>query len=138
MKNRLSLLSCILVCLALLAHRLIYPLDPGKPLKVTDWDALGYYMYLPAIALYHDATKLEWFGDIDKKYAVSGGSLYQANKHTNGKYVFKYLGGVALIQAPLFAVAHLVAPATGYSCCGMYCCATLLMRPWQLHYWQSA
>lgn len=114
MKNRLSLLACILVSIMLLAHRLIYPWEQDKPLKVTDWDALGYYMYLPAIALYHDATKLEWFENIDKKYAVSGGSLYQANKHTNGKYVFKYLGGVALIQAPLFVVAHLAAPATGY------------------------
>lgn len=114
MKNRLSLLSCILVSIILLAHRLVYPLEPGKPLMVTDWDALGYYMYTPAIGLYHDATELQWFDAIDKKYAVSGGALYQANKHTNGKYVFKYLGGVALMQAPLFLIAHLAAKGTGY------------------------
>jgi len=81
---------------------------------VTDWDALGYYIYLPAIFIYEDVTKLNWFSDIDKRYSVSGGQFYQVRKHDNGNYVFKYLGGVSIIQSPFFFLGHFMAKITGY------------------------
>src|SRR5687767_9323788 len=98
MKDRFSFSACVLIALALFVHRAIYPIHSEKPLMVTDWDALGYYMYLPAIIIYDDVAQLHWFDSVNRKYAVSGGSLYQANKTDNGNYVCKYLGGVAIIQ----------------------------------------
>lgn len=81
---------------------------------VTDWDALGYYMYLPGLFIYNDLAQLNWMDSIDKKYAVTGGELYQAGKQDNGKYVFKYLGGIAILQSPFFLVGHFIAKNTGY------------------------
>ena len=73
---------------------------------VTNWDGLGYYMYLPSGFIYNDYSKLEWLPEMDKKYHLTEGQMYQANKAKNGNYVNKYLGGVAILQAPLFGIAH--------------------------------
>ncbi len=104
-----------------MAVRLFYT-EAGAtgPLKVTTWDALGYYMYLPAKHIYHDEQDLKWFAAIDSTYSLSGGELYQAFKQPDGRYVFKYLKGVSQLQLPFFAVAHWVAlhstyPADGFS-----------------------
>lgn len=84
-----------------------------RHLKVTMWDAFGYYMYLPSTFIYHDYTQLKWLDEMDKKYDLTGGELYQANKFKNGNYVNKYLGGVAIMQIPLFAIGHTIAWVTG-------------------------
>lgn len=119
MKNRYSLIACCIVSLILLQYRLSYSgLDPNYTLKVTTWDALGYYMYLPSVFIYNDATQLKWFPAIDEKYHVSGGWVYQANKYKNGKYVFKYLGGVAILEIPLFFAGHCIAKACHYEADG--------------------
>lgn len=86
-----------------------------KPFSVTTWDALGYYIYLPSIIIYDDYKNLKWFEGIDKQYQVSGGKVYQANIHKpSGNYVYKYLGGVAILELPFFLVAHWLAPKLGY------------------------
>ncbi|MEM1220546.1 MAG: hypothetical protein AAGH79_16615, partial [Bacteroidota bacterium] len=66
------------------------------------------------------ATKLDWLPAIEKEYGVSGGGFYQARKYKNGNYVFKYLGGVSLLELPFFLLGHLLAkalafPADGFS-----------------------
>jgi hypothetical protein len=87
----------------------------GKPpLKITVWDAFGYYAYLPGTLIYKDCKQLNWLTDIDKKYSVTGGNGWQAEKLPNGNYVFKYLGGVAIMQLPFFAAGHYIAGLTGY------------------------
>ncbi|MEX2483012.1 MAG: hypothetical protein WED10_00530 [Brumimicrobium sp.] len=82
--------------------------------NATTWDALGYYMYLPGTFIYKDVKQLEWFPAIDSTYNVSGGTLYQATLEEDGNYVFKYLGGVALLEIPFFAIGHLVASNSDY------------------------
>lgn len=77
--------------------------------NATTWDALGYYIYLPSIFIYEDVHDLKWFPEVDSTYQLSGGEFYQASQQENGQYVFKYLGGVSLMQAPFFAMAHLYA-----------------------------
>lgn len=105
----------------LIAVRLFYSDIGGRgPLKVTTWDALGYYMYLPAKYIYHDEKDLRWFPKMDSTYSLSGGEFYQATKHSNGNFVFKYLKGVSQLQLPFFAMAHFYAlhstyPADGFS-----------------------
>lgn len=99
--------------------RLLYSeIGAHKPLKVSTWDALGYYMYLPANYIYHDEKELKWFAAIDSTYDLSGGSLYQATRHANGHYVFKYLKGVSQLQWPFFMLAHYYALHSKYAADG--------------------
>jgi hypothetical protein len=119
-RNRFSLVALLLVCTAFICCRLMYP-GKDKPLQVTTWDALGYYLYLPAAHIYHDDTALAWFPAIDVRYNLSGGSFYQAMELPDGKKVFKYLRGVSLLQWPAFMLAHQYClqtkryPADGFS-----------------------
>lgn len=116
MRKYISLIACIVVAVVLIQQRVAYS-DVGshkRELKVTTWDALGYYMYLPGIFIHNDVTELKWFPEIDKKYSLSGGEVYQASKHKNGNYVFKYLGGVSILQAPFFAIGHIIAIQSSY------------------------
>lgn len=88
--------------------------------NATTWDALGYYMYLPSFFIYQDFENLDWFEAVDKKYELSGGELYQASLQEDSSYVFKYLGGTAMMQSPFFLIGHLAAnlsdaPADGFS-----------------------
>ncbi len=115
MKNILSLIACFIICLVLVQYRISNSdIRTHKPLKITEWDAFGYYMYLPAICIYHDVNELKWLAAIDKKYAVTGGNGYQAEKADNGNYVFKYLAGVAILELPFFLIGHQVAQQYGY------------------------
>ena len=95
MKKIISLLICCITSVVLLQYRVANSdIVAGQPpLKVTVWDAFGYYVYLPSICIYHDYTQLKWLPNIDKKYAVTGGDGYQALKLDNGNYTFKYLCG---------------------------------------------
>jgi hypothetical protein len=85
-----------------------------KPLRLTTYDAFGYYMYLPSTIIYNDATLLKWLPAIDSQYNVIGGWQYQTIKEKNGNVIFKYLGGVALMELPFFLVGHSVAKITDY------------------------
>jgi len=120
MRKSYSLIACCIISLVLLQYRISYSnFGTNKTeLKITTWDALGYYMYLPSAFIYHDATKLKWFPEIDKKYSVSGGWVYQANKCKNGNYVFKYLGGVAILETPFFLIGHWIAKNFHYEADG--------------------
>jgi len=93
-------------------------LKNGGDLKVTTWDAFGYYMYLPGTFIYNDVTELKWLDEVEKEYALTGGFLYQANIHSNGNYVFKYLGGIAVLESPFFAIGHLIALNSSYKADG--------------------
>ena len=83
-------------------------------MKVTTWDALGYYIYLPSAFIYKDITQLTWLPAIEKKYNILQGANYPATKEANGNYVMKYLGGVAIMESPFFLLARIVAPKLGY------------------------
>jgi len=122
MKHPLSFWSVLLISCTLIGYRLAYT-SSGEtlPVKVTTWDALGYYLYLPSSIIYHDDTSLQWFPAMDQKYHLSGGDVYQAQMHENGHQVFKYLRGVSLLEAPWFWLAHAYChlyssyPADGFS-----------------------
>jgi len=114
-----SIIGCCVVAVFLLYHRASHPgFGSVKPLNVTAWDAFGYYMYLPSIFIYHDMTDLEWLPEADSTYVLTGGTLYQANRKDNGNYVFKYLGGVSIMQMPLFFIGHLIALNTSFKADG--------------------
>ncbi|XZF13165.1 hypothetical protein ACTHGU_15365 [Chitinophagaceae bacterium MMS25-I14] len=153
MKNFLSLITCFIVCIVLSCFRISNPAaDTHKPLKVTTWDAFGYYVYLPSIFIYHDYKKLDWLTEADKKYQVTGGDGWQAEKLDNGNYTFKYLGGVAILEMPFFFAGDFVARHSDYAPDGFsppyqyalgfgvifYCLlATLLLRKILLLYFKD-
>ncbi len=115
LKYKLSLFACILICTVYIGHRIYYSTyNRDAKTIVTDWDALGYYLYLPATIIYQDYKQLAWFPAIDSQYHVSGGTFYQALKHENGNYYIKYLSGVALLQLPYFLTAHIYASNTSH------------------------
>ena len=116
MKKPISLFACILVCAAVFSFRMTHiSLGNNKELKLTDWDCLGYYMYLPGALIYNDISDLKWMPGIESKYhMIGGGDFYQAGKCATGHYVGKYLGGIAIMQAPFFLIAHYAAPHFGY------------------------
>jgi hypothetical protein len=144
LRNLYSILACFIIALVLCWQRVSHSGFKDATLKVTDWDALGYYMYLPGLCIYDDVSKLEWFPAIDAQYKMSGGNLYQAGKQGNDKYVFKYLGGVAILQAPFFFTAHKLASHYGYPADGFsqpyqfaiaigilfYCILSLFLLRW--------
>lgn len=82
--------------------------------NATSWDAFGYYLYLPATFIYQDVDELKWVPEIDAKYHVTGGYYYQAVPLENGNYVCKYLGGVAIMELPFFAIGHVAAGITNH------------------------
>lgn len=98
----------------MLIFRFSYPENSREGVKVTTWDAFGYYMYNPSIFIYGDVSELKWVPEIEKKYSVTGGEFYQASQLENGKYTNKYLGGVAIMQMPFFLVGHGIASITDY------------------------
>lgn len=115
-QHKLSLLSLIVICTSLFYFRIHYPNDiHTKQPKVTTWDALGYYMYLPSAFIHHDEKELKWIPGIDSMYQMSGGEFYQANRLSNGNYVNKYLMGVSILQLPWFALADFSAEKLGFA-----------------------
>ncbi|HRH03818.1 MAG TPA: hypothetical protein PLN13_12820 [Bacteroidia bacterium] len=112
MKNSLftSLNAVLLILIAALILRFCYWKNNSvNGYNATSWDAFGYYMYQPAIFIYQDIKNLEWVPQIDSTYHVSGGKFYQAQKASNGNYVFKYLGGICILQVPFFFIGHTLA-----------------------------
>ena len=112
---RLSLFAVLLTSTVLLWTRFEYSeLRGWAPMKVTQWDALGYYQYLPAIFLYDDIGRQDWVERIDSVYRMSGGSIYQVTELPNGNRATKYFGGIALMQLPFFVIGHWTAGLTGH------------------------
>ncbi|MBK8580266.1 MAG: hypothetical protein IPL86_00035 [Flavobacteriales bacterium] len=116
MGQRTSLFAVILISFVLIWTRFDYSeLRGWSPMKATQWDALGYYQYLPAIFIYEDITRQDWLGPIDSTYHVVGtGGLYQVMDLDNGNRATKYLCGVAEMQLPFFLIGHWCAGVLGY------------------------
>ncbi len=116
----ISLLACFAILIVFTGVRTDYRDVNNGTIQLTQWDGLGYYVYLPGFFIYDDLREYEWLESLDKKYGLSGGDLYQLPVQDNGYRVNKYLGGVAIMQSPLFAVGHTIArfsayPADGFS-----------------------
>lgn len=119
--NRLSLwafwLSCLLIALSSLVY---YPKwKQGNTEATISWDVSGYYLYLPAVFIYHDIRQLHWRDSIEQRYHMDPG-MGQAIQHPSGNYVMKYPMGQALQFLPWFTIAHALAvplgfPADGFS-----------------------
>ncbi len=116
-KNKYSFWACLFIFLAAscIRHHYYLKASEAKVFSHITFDAFGYYMCLPATVIYGDISSTEWIAPMHLQYGVKGGEwLYQINPSPNGKHVYKYLGGVALMQMPFFMLAHLTAASFGY------------------------
>jgi hypothetical protein len=129
MKNLKSWLACVLISMVLIFYRYQHTeLHTTIPLKVTTWDAFGYYLFLPGTFIYDDIKQYNWVDTIEEEYQVQGSSFYQVEKAPNGNLVGKYTIGVSILESPWFALGHIVAKnsrfkADGFSAPYQYCIA---------------
>jgi hypothetical protein len=84
---------------------------PWKRLEVFDWDQGGYFSYLPARFLYHDAGRPDSLAKlVEREWSPEKGphlmNSLGMSKLPNGNYITKYPMGVAVSQLPWFGLAH--------------------------------
>ncbi|UOG73835.1 hypothetical protein MTX78_17135 [Hymenobacter tibetensis] len=91
-----------------------YPPQVGRTSPVLNWDASGYYLYLPSIFVHHDLRELNFRDQLLKDYAPTP-DFYQAFRHPgSGNFVMKYPAGLAVQELPFFLAAHTLAKPLGY------------------------
>lgn len=89
-------------------------------------DEFGYYMYLPAFFIHHDLDSLNqtvstvtshsgWKGNYFSKNPLGTDVAHHIG---DGKQVIKYTCGLAILNTPLFGIAHTTAKLTGYQADG--------------------
>lgn len=82
--------------------------DTHNVLAIISWDAMGYYLYLPAHFIYHDLGYQAFAADIMREYGPSS-SFYQAFQVPGasvGRLVMKYPMGLAVLETPFFWLGH--------------------------------
>lgn len=82
-----------------------------KSSNVIKWDVIGYYGYLPALAIEKDIT-LKFINDGNEN--IYNGNYYVSIKNKHGDRVMKYTMGIAVLYAPFFFMAHSLAPTFNY------------------------
>ena len=88
--------------------------DEVKPnLRPIYWDVISYYAYLPALCIEGDLT-LSFVEDLKRSDVQEHCHRYWPETTPNGHKVIKTTMGVALMMAPFFGVAHVLAPGLGY------------------------
>ena len=90
--------------------------DTHNVQAILTWDAMGYYLYLPAHFIYHDLSHLAFIPDIMHEYGPSS-SFYQASQipgAPEGQLVMKYSMGLAVLETPFFWLGHWAAGGLSY------------------------
>lgn len=89
-------------------HFFYYPKWEKTGTEATlSWDVSGYYMYLPAIFIYHDIKNCDFREKVLKEYQPTP-DFQQAFIHEeSGSCVMKYSIGQALQFSPFFFIGHL-------------------------------
>jgi len=108
--NSITFYLCLLIGISFFFFRFLFP-----PVNILSWDVFGYYLYLPAKFIYHDAGlhDISWVKAIVEKYQCTA-TLYQLNALPEGGFVIKYSLGMALLNAPAFFAAHFLSGFLGY------------------------
>ena len=108
MKNKFSLFAlCFCYGIMIYTGFFFYPKwNKGGSEATISWDASGYYMYLPALFIYHDLRECKFQKEIGDKYSPTpnfeNARLYN---HTSGR-IMQYNCGQAIAMAPFFLVGH--------------------------------
>lgn len=86
---------------------------------VITWDAFGYYLYLPATIIHGDPllNDISWIHEEMDSRMIST-TLYQLTTSPDGKLMFFFFMGMAVMYLPFFLVAHMIALTFGYTADG--------------------
>ena len=115
MRLRPSLTMAWLLCALLLVLR-----ATEAPKYALGWDVFGYYLYLPATFI-HDDIRLQdkaWLDSLMEEYSPSS-TLYQLVDVDGGGRMIKYSMGMAVVFAPFFLLAHVLAEPLGFPADGL-------------------
>jgi hypothetical protein len=118
-----SLVVLIALFLLMVQARLWAPYwDTHNVLAILTWDAMGYYLYLPAKFIYNDLSYLRFVPDILREYSPTAGfyQAFPAPHGPEGAQVMKYTCGLAILWTPFFWLGHWAAgwlhyPQDGFS-----------------------
>lgn len=114
MKSKILLLLVSILYLYIMFNRSFVFEEKGKGIT---WDRAGYYVYLPAVFIYHDLGQLAFYKDINRDYnltlekGIYYGCYYQ---DATGKRLNKYPIGTALAQLPFFGLGHALTVMTAH------------------------
>ncbi|MBL7718857.1 MAG: hypothetical protein JNL72_08480 [Flavipsychrobacter sp.] len=115
MLSRLCCLLFAIISILVVSNKRLY----NRP--VFESDKAGYYIYLPAIFIYDDIAKLDFYNSISQKYDLAGEGNYKLAELQNGNRITKYPIGTAIFNLPFFLITHIFCtvtdlyPADGYS-----------------------
>ncbi len=90
-----------------------------KTQEVFDWDAGGYFSYLPATFLYHDSGRVDSLAHLVQLHLPPGHAPHGQldalgiRRLPNGRFLTKYSLGMAVGELPWFGGAHLFAHLHG-------------------------
>lgn len=110
MHGRLSRYALVALFAVTIAVRCSFPQR-----QVLTWDVFGYHLYLPA-AFIHDDVALKdrlWLDEVMTNRPPST-TLYQVIDGPDGGRVIRYSSGMAVLFAPFFLIAHLLAEPAGF------------------------
>ena len=113
-----SLIVLIILFLLMVQARLWAPYwDTHNVLAILTWDAMGYYLYLPAKFIYNDLSYLRFVPGILHEYSPTGGfyQAFPAPHGPDGAMVMKYTCGLAILWTPFFWLGHVAAGWFGYA-----------------------
>jgi hypothetical protein len=84
------------------------------------WDGFGYFLYLPLLFVHNDLGMTDP-GIVQGMFAAytPSDTFYQAHLSPTGAWVIRYTPGLAVLHAPGFVVAHLLASALGFPADGL-------------------
>ena len=107
--SNLSINRFLILCFFVMSAFVVVERNWIKTLYPIQMDANGYYIYLPAIFIYNDLGKLDFVNKFPKQFDRK----YFLYPSQNGGYLTKYSPGIAILELPFFAVAHVLAPVFG-------------------------
>jgi len=108
MRSRLLILFYAVICIIVVFN------EDKQDKNQFSSDVCGYYLYLPAVFIYHDLEHLGFYDSVDATYGHLFLVRYSLHD-VNGKVLDKYPVGVAFFELPLFLVAHVYTHIiTGY------------------------
>jgi hypothetical protein len=112
--KKLSLLTLIVTCSIIS----IYRINIVNKNEIS-WDVLGYYLYLPAAFIHHDAmlNDISWLEKLNSEKNLAG-TLYMVSQNKKGEPVYFFLMGMALFYLPFFLLAHAFASLLGFAADG--------------------
>ncbi|GAA4466165.1 hypothetical protein GCM10023093_19770 [Nemorincola caseinilytica] len=96
-----------LIVSAVMLLYITFNLSNWRQRNMLYWDCGNYYMYLPAVFIYHDLADLKFYPKIVETYYLNNGQKdFNLYPQPTGHTVNKYAVGTSFFELPFFLLAH--------------------------------